>query len=392
MSVLPQRRAGTDAPPYTFSSQPRVVSHRKKYKEKPLAPAPEEVPMYSNIMYDRRVVRGNTYALSTIPAQSQPDPLEAQRRQEAKRRANARRRAKEQFERLTPEPVPGRKHIDVQTELYLEEISDRVEEADVDIQTDYFLDRPPTPLYVPAKTGIDVATQILDGELFDFNIEVQPILEVLVGKTIEQSLIEVLEEEELANLRKQQRQYIELRNAELAEQQRLEEQNRRKVEEKEMRMLQQVAVMKREKETAEKISAMAFAQSYLRDLVPTVFAILSDNGYFYDPVEKDIEEGFLPWLMQNVNQEVNNSKLICRIADSMIDHVIKERNLAFVRLGERLKQEKELAKIPPEPSGTELEEDQIEESESTEEKSDEPEVMEDDETEEGPEQTLSTVE
>ena len=58
------------------------------------------------------------------------------------------------------------------------------------------------------------------------------MLEVLVGKTLEQSLLEVLEEEELANLRQQQRMFEELRNAELAEQQRLEEQDRRVVEEK----------------------------------------------------------------------------------------------------------------------------------------------------------------
>jgi hypothetical protein len=57
-------------------------------------------------------------------------------------------------------------------------------------------------------------------------------LEVLVGKTIEQSLIEVMEEEELANLRRQQREYEELRNAEKVEQQRLEEQERRLREEK----------------------------------------------------------------------------------------------------------------------------------------------------------------
>lgn len=68
--------------------------------------------------------------------------------------------------------------------------------------------------------------------MFDFDIEVKPILEVLVGKTIEQSLIEVMEEEELANLRKQQREYEELRNAEKVEQQRLEEQERRLREEK----------------------------------------------------------------------------------------------------------------------------------------------------------------
>lgn len=65
----------------------------------------------------------------------------------------------------SPEPVEGRKHIDVQTELYLEELSDRVEEADVETQTDAFLDRPPSPLFIPAKSGVDVATQILDGEV-----------------------------------------------------------------------------------------------------------------------------------------------------------------------------------------------------------------------------------
>ena len=63
-------------------------------------------------------------------------------------------------------------------------------------------------------------------------MEVKPILEVLVGKTIEQSLLEVMEEEELADLRKQQREFEELRNAEKVEQQRLEEQEKRLREEK----------------------------------------------------------------------------------------------------------------------------------------------------------------
>ena len=54
---------------------------------------------------------------------SQPDPLEVQRQQEARRRALARKRAREQFKPRSPEPVEGRKHIDVQTELYLEEIT-----------------------------------------------------------------------------------------------------------------------------------------------------------------------------------------------------------------------------------------------------------------------------
>jgi radial spoke head protein 3 len=96
---------------------------------------------------------------------AQPDPLEIQRQQEQRKRALARRRAKEQARRHTPEPVEGRKHIPVQTELYLEELSDRIEEVDVDVQTDAFLDRPPSPMFIPAKTGIDIATQILDGDV-----------------------------------------------------------------------------------------------------------------------------------------------------------------------------------------------------------------------------------
>lgn len=50
-------------------------------------------------------------------------------------------------------------------ELYLEEIADRIVEVDMECQTDAFLDRPPTPLFIPAKTGKDVATQILEGEV-----------------------------------------------------------------------------------------------------------------------------------------------------------------------------------------------------------------------------------
>lgn len=58
------------------------------------------------------------------------------------------------------------------------------------------------------------------------------MLQVLVGKTIEQALLEVMEEEELANLRANQYAYEEIRNVELAEVQRLEEQERRHREEK----------------------------------------------------------------------------------------------------------------------------------------------------------------
>lgn len=53
-------------------------------------------------------------------------------------------------------------------------------------------------------------------------------------------------------------------------------------------MKQQRDTLLKEKETANKVAAQAFAQSYLSDLVPSVFTRLGQHGFFYDPVERGI--------------------------------------------------------------------------------------------------------
>ncbi|XP_055667090.1 radial spoke head protein 3 homolog [Falco peregrinus] len=331
--MLPARQLEVAAAPavlYSYCSRPRALPARPKYRAPPDAAEPEKEPLrYANLMYDRRVARGNTYSLQVKPVSTQPNPLEIQRQREARERALARKRAKEQMQPRTPEPVEGREHIHVQTELYLEEISDRIVEVDTECQTDAFLDRPPTPLFIPAKTGKDVATQIEEGELFDFDVEVKPILEVLIGKTVEQALLEVMEEEELAQLWAHQCAYAELRNAELAEVQRLEEQDRRYREEKERRKRQHMQMLQKQKETTEKIAARAFAQRYLADLIPSVFNNLRDSGFFYDPIERDIETEFLPWLMTEVEETLEKKVLGRTVLDSLIRTVVEKRLDAF---------------------------------------------------------------
>ncbi|XP_062816600.1 radial spoke head protein 3 homolog B isoform X1 [Anolis carolinensis] len=316
---------------YSYYSRPRALAARKRYRSSlDTTENQEEEPIrYANLMYERRVVRGNTYALHILPWTGEPDPLELQRRREAHRKALARKRAKEQLRTRTPDPLEGRRHVDVQTELYLEELADRIIEVDVECQTDAFLDRPATPLFIPAKTGRDMATQIWEGDLFDFDIEVRPMLEVLVGKTIEQALLEVMEEEELANMRAHQNAYLELRCAELAEVQRLEEQERRHREEKERRRQQQMQILKLEKETSERIAARAFAQRYLSDLIPSIFGSLRTSGYFFDPVERDTETGFLPFAMENVEESIEKKVLGRILADNLIRDVTQLRLDSF---------------------------------------------------------------
>ena len=65
----------------------------------------------------------------------------------------------------------------------------------------------PTVLYLgfqkgaePGITGVSKKTLIEDNELFLFDDEVEPILSVLCGKTLEIARMEVLQEEELAEM------------------------------------------------------------------------------------------------------------------------------------------------------------------------------------------------
>ncbi|KAI8920329.1 hypothetical protein PhCBS80983_g01523 [Powellomyces hirtus] len=306
---------------YSFASAPRAVqAQRKKYRD---PNDPEEKAVPQNIMYDRRIYRGSTYASPALPLGNQPDPVALERQADIKRRLRAKRRAEAQRRVRTPDPVPGRKHQDIQTELYLEELSDKVPEAYAATQTDAFLDRAPSPLFIPQKSGLDVATQIYEGELFDFDFEVKPILEVLVGKTIEQALMEVHEEEELEMLRRHQADFESRRAAENAEVQRLEDAERRRTEEKERRLAEQIRILREKQEAAEKIAARAFAQSYLQNLMPSVYASLTTNGYFYDAVEREVDSQFLPWLTGEVQKRLDKTKAARWVVDDILRSTIR---------------------------------------------------------------------
>ncbi|KAJ1560491.1 Radial spoke head protein 3 [Cladochytrium tenue] len=273
---------------------------------------------------------------------AQPDPVQVQKQHDLKRRLQARRRQAEQRRLRTPEAVDGRRHMDVQTELYLEELTTRVPEAQRATQTDAFLDRAPSPLYVPRKSGVDAATQVRPGELFDFDREAAPLLEVLVGKTLEQALMEVHEEEELAMLKRHQAAFDARRHAEAAEVQRLEDAERRRTEEKERRLAEQVRQLREKQEAAEKVSARAFAQSYLAGLVPSVFDSLATNGYFYDVVEREVDALFVPWLEQRVAERLGRVSTARAVVDDVIRAAVRtmqaRRSEAVQRLEERERQ------------------------------------------------------
>ncbi|KAA6372901.1 MAG: putative Flagellar radial spoke protein 3 [Streblomastix strix] len=242
------------------------------------------------------------------------------RRERARQRGSAGKTMHDEleFNEVDATAVPGRIHIDVQTDQYLEELSDKVPEFDVSTQTDYFLDQPTVPIFVPIKTGVDVSTQIED-DLFDFDFECEPILDVLIGKTMEQAMLEVLEEEEIKNIRQHRDEMQQIRNAELAEVQQVEQAEMRRAEEKDNRNAQERARKQREREVSDKVAATAFAHDYLKTLISSVQHSLTQGGFFTDPRGVEITAHFIPWLNDRVAENIQRKE----VARALVADVVR---------------------------------------------------------------------
>lgn len=309
---------------YTFQQPPQAVGGQGGYRD----PFAGKKGQSGNIMHDKRVVRGNTHAATVLTQSAQQELVRAQKEAEAQKKMQTKKTKKTttQVETVkrstTPDPIEGRKHMDIQTERYLEDLKDKPDEVTQETQTDPMLDRPPTPTYVPFKVGRDAETQIQDGDLFDFDTEVDPILDVLVGKTLEQAMLEAMQEEEVEMMRQQQMEFEQRRKEEVLESQRLEAAEKRKFEEKERRKKQEMARIRREKETREKLRARMFAKSFLSNLENRVFGRLEDEGWFHDSVEREVELDFFPWLLDQTEKELEKSRKARNLVDELIRSAI----------------------------------------------------------------------
>lgn len=281
-----------------------------------------------NIMYDRRVCRGSTYARRVAPQSPTNAPpvkkARARPRNEASRRQGPGETDPNAERTKTPDPVAGRSHSEIQTEAYLEVLTDKPEEVDAHAQTDSYMDRPDSPRFVPKPSGESKSTQIEEGDLFDFDLEVRPIVEVLVGKTLDQSIMEVLENHELEQLRIHQEQFEQLRNVELAETQRLEARETRLFEEKQRRKKQEHERIEKEEELAKKIASRTVAKQYLLGLQSKVFQNLTTCGHFTDPLVREIEETFMPWLVDSVVETVDQMRVARSVTDGIVADAIQQ--------------------------------------------------------------------
>lgn len=299
---------------FSYQTQPHAAPVTTKNKQSKGKYRDDEMEgSIGNLMNDPRVIRGSTYAakggneLSKSKSGRNDPPL-------SKKKTYTKRGS-------TPPPVEGRSHMDMQTDDFLEELTDRPIEIDQETQTQPYMDRPASPLFVRACTGQDMETQILPGDLFDFDLEVEPLLEVLVGKSIHVAMLELMQEEELEAIRLQQEEFENIRNVELAEIQRLEAESRRRSQEKERRVAQERKRVAEKRALEEKITARSFAHSYLGDLHNNVFDQLQSEGLFYDPVHKEIEDIFMADLVSEIKRRADSYNAAQQMANEILENV-----------------------------------------------------------------------
>ena len=185
------------------------------------------------------------------------------------------------------------------------------------IQTDP-LPEPPQPLLIwPKKTGIDVECQIEDGDLFNFDEEVQPLVHIIVSKTLEESRREVLEEEELKHIKEQQGKYKKLNEANNNRVKSIEERERKRFEEHNRKKENKQNRIKMTKIFQQKLQSRMKAKQYISKLKDDCYNSLGQRKTFKNKDDNYYFTDLLPELHDLVNEYTKNDYLIVNKMNDM---------------------------------------------------------------------------
>ena len=218
------------------------------------------------------------------------------------------------------------------------------------IQTDPLPPKPQEPLIWPEKTGIDVETQVEDGDLFNFDIEVEPLVQIILSKTLEDSRREVLEEEEIKEIKEQQEKY---KNYNLDDDNRvknIEDNEKKRYDDMKMKKENKLKRLNMTKIFQMKLSSRTIAKKYISKLMKDTKNALTERAVFKNPQNNDFFTDLLPDL-QNLaeNFNLNDYKIVDKLQEMLVYKYLnnnkeKHKN-AILKEKERLKENKRIGEI-----------------------------------------------
>ena len=181
-------------------------------------------------------------------------------------------------------PKPERVHEGIDIFKNLIEEEKKVVTVDLGIQSDEIVydENENEENFLPQKLGKDVGTQILDDDLFDFDRDVQPLLTVIVGKTLEQSMLELEQEEEIQNLREAKLMYSKKKKEDKKRIKNLEDREIQKKYNNDEKKEHRNQIREGRKKTQKELISRVISKTYLRDLIKNSYKDLIYRGQFRD--------------------------------------------------------------------------------------------------------------
>ena len=208
-------------------------------------------------------------------------------------------------------PKPERVHQGIDIFKNLIEEEKKVVTADLGIQSDEIEYEENENHFLPQKLGKDVGTQILDDDLFDFDMDVQPLLTVIIGKTLEQSLLELEQEEEIENLREAKLMYSKKKNDDSKRIKNLEDREIQKKYNNDAKKDHRKQIRERRKITQKELISRVISKAYLRDLCKNSISDLIYRGHFRNYTSSIVKNKTNDIIMkgsEKLNNAFNNMK------------------------------------------------------------------------------------
>ena len=270
---------------FSYSSAPQPIKPGKKYRN--------EDGLSLTLMSDPRVVRGTTnIAQPSSRKSSTVDGVTTSSNAPGSKRG-ALSKSNNQNTRSTINQstyfFEVKKYCEEGLDLstYLTEGTDRLPSSKaIDTQTDEFHRRPPTPEYIPRKIGIDTSTQIENNtELFNFDEEVDPILEIIMKKTLEQALLEVSAEEEMKAMGETILRYEVAASVESEWVKRREKDAIRLILLKDSEVVEVMVKNQDMHETTKKVAGLQLMSQLMDGIVDSISNELMEGGIWKDPLE-----------------------------------------------------------------------------------------------------------
>ena len=251
---------------------------------------------------------------------------------------------------------PNMKEIDTQTDLLLNKpsVGRKQAQRNLILVSNVHGDR----VWVDDEENKHVMTQIVaEDNLYDFNREVEPIISVLITKTLEQARMEVLEEEEMRIMKDQRKNFEQKKMAELAEVQREEANEKRLEQETTRRKIQSQLIEDKQVGIHRQLCSRMVSKGFLRTLMKDSLDAVEQIGFFDEDSTTQLYSNFLPWLYDEVSYKLDKYNdyvyTISRMSDTVEDYHAESHSQSLTnnlrrhenaRLGQDLKAEQKRQK------------------------------------------------